>query len=119
MRTEFNKGRDNRVVRKQLQPKIEGTSDKFIRKPIEIKDQELKEQLHSKAKKIFDRLGKKTVALQMVRENRIVGSSIGLQEVGDWTLWTARPPPTHKKAQTTSGEPESLEPLLHSETLTA
>jgi hypothetical protein len=26
-------------------------------------------------------------ALQMVRENRLVGASIGLQDVGDWTFW--------------------------------
>jgi hypothetical protein len=46
----------------------------------------MKGQLHSRTKKIFGKLGKKTVALQMVRENRILGSSIGLQEVGDWTF---------------------------------
>jgi hypothetical protein len=118
MRPEFNMGRDNRVARKQLQPKTEGTSDKFIRKLLKIKDEDLKEQLHSRTKKIFGRLGKKTVALQMVREIRIVGSSIGLQEVGDWTFWKVRQPPKRKKAQKTSGEPESMEPLLHSETLT-
>jgi hypothetical protein len=35
--SEFNMGRDNRVARKQLQLKIEGTSDKFIREHIEIR----------------------------------------------------------------------------------
>jgi hypothetical protein len=45
-------GRDNRVSRKQLQPKIERTFDKIIRKPIEIKDQDRKEELHSRTKKI-------------------------------------------------------------------
>jgi hypothetical protein len=42
---EFNMGRDNRVARKQLQLKSRGTCDKFIRKPIKIK-----EQLHSRTK---------------------------------------------------------------------
>jgi hypothetical protein len=36
---------ENRVARKRLQWKIERTSGKIIRKPIEIKDQDLKEQL--------------------------------------------------------------------------
>jgi hypothetical protein len=44
-------GRDNRVARKQMQPKIEGTSDKIIRKLIEIKDNYRKEQLHPRTKK--------------------------------------------------------------------
>jgi hypothetical protein len=44
---EFNMGRDSRVARKQLQPKVEGTSDKIIRKLIEIKDKDLKEQGNS------------------------------------------------------------------------
>jgi hypothetical protein len=86
MGPEFNMGRDNQVARNQLQLKIEGTSDKIIRKLIEIKDKDLKEQLHSRMKKTFGRLGNKTVALQMVREIRIVGSSIGLRDVGDWTF---------------------------------
>jgi hypothetical protein len=107
---EFNMGRDNRVARKQLQMKIEGTSDKIIKKPTEIKGEDLKEQLHSRTKSTFGRLGKKTVAVQMVRENRIVCSSIGLQDVGDWTFWKVRQPPKRKKAQETSGDPESLEP---------
>jgi hypothetical protein len=34
----------------------------------------------------FGRLGKRTVALQGVRGNRIVGSYIGLQDVGVWTF---------------------------------
>jgi hypothetical protein len=119
MHPEFNMGSDNRVARKQLQLKIQGTSDKCIRKHIEIKNQDRKEQLHSRTKKIFGRLGKKTVARQMVRENRVIGSSIGLKDVGDWTFWKVRPPPKRKKAQKTAGDPESLGSLLHSETLTA
>jgi hypothetical protein len=60
MHLEFNMGRDNGVARKQLQLqlKIEGTCDKTIRKPIEIK-----EQLHPRTKKTLGRPGKKTVAL--------------------------------------------------------
>jgi hypothetical protein len=76
----------------------------------------MKDQLHSRTKKTFGRLGKKTVALQMVTEIRIFGSSPGLQ-VGDWTFWKVRPPPKRKKVQKTAGDPESLEPLLHTETL--
>jgi hypothetical protein len=119
MHLKFNMGRDNRVARKQLQPKRLRTSDKIIRKHIEIKDQDLKKQLHSRTKKTFCRLSKKTVARQMVMENRIVGSSIGLQDVGDWMFWKVRPPPKRNKAQETAGDPESLEPLLHLETLIA
>jgi hypothetical protein len=110
MHLKFNMGRNNRVVRKQLQLKSQRTSDKIIRKLIEIKDQDLKKQLHFRMKKTFCRLSKKTVARQMVMENRIVGSFIGLQDVGDWTFWKVRPLPKRKKAQKTSGEPESLEP---------
>jgi hypothetical protein len=109
----FNMGRDKRLARKQLQLKIQGISDKISRKPIEMKDQDLKEQLHSRTKKLFGRLGKKSVVRQMVMENRIVGSSIGLQDVGDWTFWRVRPPLKRKKAQKTAGDPESLELLLH------
>jgi hypothetical protein len=61
---------------------------------------------------LFGRLGKKTVGLQKVKENRIVGSSIGLREVGDWTFWKVRPPPKRKKAQTRAGNPESFETLI-------
>jgi hypothetical protein len=43
-----------------------------------------------------------------------VGSSIGLQDAGDWKV---RPPPKRKEEQKAAGDPESLEPLLHSETL--
>jgi hypothetical protein len=103
MEPEFNMGRDNQVAIKQLQPKSQRTSDKIIRKPIEIKDQDLKKQLHSRTKKTFGRLGKKTVALQKVRENRIVDSSIGLQYVGNWTFWEVRPPPKRKKVEKTAG----------------
>jgi hypothetical protein len=39
-----------------------------------------------------------------------VGSSTGLQEVGDWTFWKARPPPKRKEVQTTARDPESLAP---------
>jgi hypothetical protein len=99
---------DNRVARRQLQLKIEGTSDKFIRKLIEIKDNYWKEQLHSRTKKTFNRLGNKTVPLQRVRENR--KSSIGLQDVGDWTVWKVRPPLKRKKEQETAGDLELLEP---------
>jgi hypothetical protein len=81
MHLECNMGRDNRVARKQLQPKSQRTTDKIIREPIEIK-----EQLPSRSKKTFGRLGEKTVALQMVKENRKVGSSNGLQDVGDNVL---------------------------------
>jgi hypothetical protein len=56
-------GRDNPVARQQLQLKILGTTDIFVREPIEIKWKYLKEQLHSRSKKTFSRLGKKTVAL--------------------------------------------------------
>jgi hypothetical protein len=49
----------------------------------------------------------------------MVGSSIGLQDVGDWTFWKVRPPPKRKKNQKTAGDPESLEPLLHPEILIA
>jgi hypothetical protein len=105
MHLKFNMGKEKRIARKQLQLKIQGTSDRIIRKLIEIKDQGLKGQLHSRKKKTFGRLGKKTIALQMVMENRIVGSSIGLQDVGDWTFWKVRPPPKRKKAQETAGDP--------------
>jgi hypothetical protein len=77
MHLEFNMGRENRLARRQLQLKSQRTSDKIIRKLIKLKGKDLKEQLHSRTKKIFCRLGKKTVARQIVRENRIVGSSIG------------------------------------------
>jgi hypothetical protein len=90
-------GRDNRVAKKQLQPKSQRTTDKIIKEPIEIKDNYRKEQLPSRSKKTFGRLGEKTVALQMVRENRKVGSSNGLQDVGAWTFWKVRPPPKRKK----------------------
>jgi hypothetical protein len=45
-------GRGNRVARKQLQPKIQGTSDKIVRKLTEIKDEDWKEQLHPRTKEI-------------------------------------------------------------------
>jgi hypothetical protein len=35
---------------------------------------------------------------------------VRLQDVGDWTFWKVRPPPKHKQAQKTAGDPESLEP---------
>jgi hypothetical protein len=56
----------------------------------------------SEDEETFDRLGKKTVARQRVRENRIVGSSIGLQDVGDWTFWKVRPPPKRKRKRKTA-----------------
>jgi hypothetical protein len=71
MHLKFNMGRDNRVARKQLQLKIRGTSDKIIRKHIEMMGQNLKEQFHSRMKKTFGRLVKKSAARQMVMENRI------------------------------------------------
>jgi hypothetical protein len=85
---ELNMGRDNRVMRKQLTLTKERTSDLIIRKPIATKT------------------------------TKQVGSSIGLQEVGDWTFWNVRPLPKCKKVQKTAGEPETLGPLQHSETLT-
>jgi hypothetical protein len=87
MSLKFNMGRDNSVERESLPPTKGKTSDRIIRKPIATK------------------------ATQQV------GSSIGLQDVGDWTFWKVRPPPERKKEQKTAGVPESLEPLLHSETL--
>jgi hypothetical protein len=71
-----------------------------------------------RTRKTFGRLVKKTVAQQMVRENRIVGSSIGLRDVEDWPFWKVQLSPKRKNSQKT-GDPESLEPLLHSEILTA
>jgi hypothetical protein len=114
MHLQFN----SRVATQQLQLKIQGTSGKFIRRLIEIRGNYRKEQLHSRTKKTFGWLDKKTVALQRVKENKIVGSSIGLQVVGDWTFGKVRPPPKREKAQKTAGAPEPLEPLIHSETLT-
>jgi hypothetical protein len=43
---------------------------------------------------------------------------VWLQGVKDWTFWKVRPLPKCKE-QKTAGEPETLEPLQHSETLTA
>jgi hypothetical protein len=48
----------------------------------------------------------------MVREIRTPGSSIGLQDVGDWTFRKVRPPPKLKKEERTARDPELLEPLL-------
>jgi hypothetical protein len=47
----FNMGSDNRLARKQIQRKSQRTSDKIIRKLIEIKDNYRKEQLHPRTKK--------------------------------------------------------------------
>jgi hypothetical protein len=44
-------GRDTRVARQQLQPKIQRISDKFIRKLREVRDNYRKEQLHPRTKK--------------------------------------------------------------------
>jgi hypothetical protein len=51
MHLEYNMGRDDRLARKQIQPKSQRTSDKINRKLIEIKDNYRKEQLHPRAKK--------------------------------------------------------------------
>jgi hypothetical protein len=51
MHLRFNMGRDNRVARKQIQPKRQRTTEKIIKKLIEIKDNYRKEQLHPRMKK--------------------------------------------------------------------
>jgi hypothetical protein len=51
MHLEFNMRRDHRLARKQIQPKSQRTSDKIIRKLIEINDNCRKEQLHPRTKK--------------------------------------------------------------------
>jgi hypothetical protein len=61
MHLECNRGRDNRVARKQLQLTEGKTSGRIIRKSLQV------------------------------------GSSNGLQDVGDWTYWKVRPPPKRKK----------------------
>jgi hypothetical protein len=51
-----------------------------------------------------------TTADRIIRKPQQVGSSIGLQDVGDRMFWKVRPPPKRKKAQKTAGDPELLEP---------
>jgi hypothetical protein len=51
MHLESYKGREKRVARKQIQPKSQRTSDKIIRKLIEIKGNYRKKQLHPREKK--------------------------------------------------------------------
>jgi hypothetical protein len=54
-----------------------------------IRDRDLKEQLRLRKKRTSGRIFRKTVELEI--EKRIVGSSTGLREVSDWTLWRSRP----------------------------
>jgi hypothetical protein len=49
-------------------------------------------QLRLRKERIFGRIFRKAVELEI--EKRIVGSSTGLQEVSDWTVWRCRSPPT-------------------------
>jgi hypothetical protein len=69
-------GRDNAVIRKQIQLKTQNTSDKFIRKLIEIKEN------------VWE-----SVVLKP-RDTKLV---IQLQVMEDWTYWKFRPPPKRKK----------------------
>jgi hypothetical protein len=57
--------------------------------------------------KTSDRIIRKPIATKATQQ---VGSSIELQDVGNWTFWKVRPPPKRKKEQKTTGDPESVEP---------
>jgi hypothetical protein len=73
---EFNIGKDNRVVKKQLQPKVERTSDKFIKKFIEIKEN------------IWRYIILKPKDTKLINQ---------LQVMENWAYWKFRPPPKRKK----------------------
>jgi hypothetical protein len=44
-----------------------------------------------------------------LEENRIVSSTIELQDVNDWTFWKVRPPPKRKKDVRTMWGPEAMQ----------
>jgi hypothetical protein len=54
----------------------------------------LRRELSLGSKKTFYEALRQTLGLEVVK--RTVGYSIGLWEVGDWTLWRSRPPPKQK-----------------------
>jgi hypothetical protein len=70
----------------------------------EIKDRSESWQLHLRKERISGRIFLKTVELEI--EKRIVGSSIGPQEVSDWTLLRGQIPPKRKKRHTNHSPPK-------------
>jgi hypothetical protein len=54
-----------------------------------------KNQLHLRMRRTSSRNYRMPVQLE--EENRIVSSTIELQDVNDWTFWKVRPPPERKK----------------------
>jgi hypothetical protein len=52
---------------------------------------------------------------RIIRKLQQVGSSNGLQDVGDWTYWKVRPPPKRKKgSKKTTGQSNTLKTRRHS-----
>jgi hypothetical protein len=56
---------------------------------------DLKKRLRLRMKRTSDRNYR--TPMQLEEENRIVSSTIEVQDVNDWTFWKVRPPPKRKK----------------------
>jgi hypothetical protein len=81
---ETPKGRTFRKRRRAQQKCTNGTRDRGLRG-----------QLRLGSKRALNKTVRQTLGLEVVK--RIVGISIGLREVSDWTLWRGRPPPKRRK----------------------
>jgi hypothetical protein len=60
-----------------------------------IRDRDLKGQLRLGSKRAFNKTTRQAFGLEVVKG--VVGISIGLREVSDWTLWMGKTPPKRKK----------------------
>jgi hypothetical protein len=60
-----------------------------------IRNQHLRQHLHTGSKKAFNRSVRETLRLEVV--NQVVKTSIGLYKMSDWTLWRGRHPPKWEK----------------------
>jgi hypothetical protein len=60
-----------------------------------IRDRGAKQHLRLKTRKTFYDAIELTLGLEIAK--RVVGTSVRLQELGDWLLWKCRPPPKRKR----------------------
>jgi hypothetical protein len=70
-------------------------------------DRDFKKQLRLRMRKTSGRNFRTSVQLE--EENRMVSSTIELQDVIYWTSWELRPPPKPKKDLRIVREPEAME----------
>jgi hypothetical protein len=66
---------------------------------IGIRDRDIKKQLFLRKERTFVRIFKKTLELEVAKQ--IVGTSIRLRKMKEWTLRRGRSPPKRKRKQQT------------------